>query len=272
MQQEQINNLEILQFELLKVKSLCHFSTTRRGGVSEGNYESLNMGNLSDDFPENVYENRKRLTKAIGAEANNLFVPHQTHSSNICLIDQMFLSLPPEEQQARLRDVDALITNQPDIAIGVTTADCVPVLLFDPVRNVLAAIHAGWKGTAAHIAAQTVHVMQQAFASAPKDIVAGIGPSISPEKFEVGDEVGNAFSEAGYDLAHILFRNEETGKLHIDLWEANRLQLIEAGVIAANIEVAGLCTYSDADRFFSARRQSIHSGRMLTGGMILSAE
>lgn len=270
MQLQTIDKIKVLQFENLLDKHLFHFTTTRLGGTSKGNYESLNLGNLSDDKPENVYENRKRLVHAIKAPVDKIFIPHQTHSNNIRIINADFLQLPEEDQRLKLENIDALITNQPHVAIGVTTADCVPIVIFDPQKKVLAAIHAGWKGTISHIAMKTIKVMAKEFDCIPQHLLAGIGPSISPEKFEVGDEVGTAFEKSGFNLDNISFRNKNTYKLHIDLWKSNEIELVNAGLSISHIQIARMCTMSNPDLFFSARRQTINSGRMLTGGIILS--
>ncbi len=262
-------NIEILQFKSFQDANCMHFSTTKHGGVSQGNYESLNLGNFSDDNPECVNENRKRLCETINITSDNLFIPHQTHDTNSLIIDNRFLSMPKEEQRLQMEGIDAIITHQKDICIGVTTADCVPVLLYDQKNKILAAIHAGWKGTAANITAKTIDKMIAKYNSDPRYIIAGIGPSISAEYFEVGDEVGVSFTKARFDLTSISFHNIETNKLHINLWEANKICLTNKGIPHSNIEVAEICTYSNPQLFFSARRQTIHSGRMLTGGMVI---
>ena len=262
------NGIELLQFELLQKLGLFHFSTTIQGGVSKEAYSSFNLSLYSGDDIQHVIANRLRLADAAGVSIERLLIPYQTHEDKILAIDEVFLSLSNEEQLLQLNGIDALITNRKGVCIGVTTADCVPILLFDPEKKVLAAIHAGWKGTVQRIAAKAVSEMTGRYGCNPQHILAGIAPSISPEIFEVGDEVGKAFTDNGFDLSSISFRNQQTGKLHINLWEANRLQLVDAGLLSENIEVAGLCTYKDPDLFFSARRQTIHSGRMVTGGVI----
>lgn len=262
------NGLDLLQFELLQKNGLFHFSTTIQGGVSRDAYSSFNLSLYSGDDIQHVITNRSRLADAVGISIDRLFIPYQTHGDGILAIDEAFLSLPNEEQISRLNGVDALVTDRENVCIGVTTADCVPVLLFDSGKKVLAAIHAGWKGTVQYIARKAVHEMVDRYGCNAANILAGIAPSISPQIFEVGDEVGKAFADAGFDLSSISFRNPDTGKLHIDLWAANKIQLVDAGIVAENIEIAGLCTHQDSDRFFSARRQTIHSGRMVTGGVI----
>lgn len=267
-----IKNIEhdnLLQFQnLSKFKALTHFSTTIHGGVSEGAYSSFNLGFYCGDNPECVYENRGRLASQLNLTSQDLYIPYQTHEDKICVLNSHFMALSDNDKYLSLNGVDALITDQKNICIGVTTADCVPVLVYDPVKSVLAAVHAGWKGTVAKIAEKTVAKMVDTFSCSPQDMYAGIAPCISQKCFEVGEEVVDAFKEAGFSMDDIAYRNSETGKMHIDLRLANKLLLTEAGIPFQNIETSGECTYSDSDLFFSARRQTIHSGRMLTGGVL----
>lgn len=259
----------LLQFDgWQKFKHLSHFSTTSQGGVSDGNYASFNLGEYSGDEPLNVEVNRRFLARILDIEYNNLYFPHQTHGDSICVIDEDFIALSPEEKRASLEGVDALMTNIKNIGIGVTTADCVPIVLYDPKIEVVAAIHAGWKGTVKHIANKTLKLMMQRFGSNLSDIYAGIGPFISEKHFEVGDEVEAAFKKEGFPLSKIASRNKETNKLHIDLGKANKHDLMSLGMNSDNIEIANLCTYSNPNILFSARRQTIHSGRMFTGGFL----
>lgn len=265
-----ISNKEInlLIFNSLPREQVTAFSTTIQGGVGSENYASFNLSPFSGDDPDCVNKNQELLTNVIGVSVENLYIPYQTHQDKIQVVDEAFLEKTDLEKATLLNGVDAMITDRRNICIGVTTADCVPILLYDPVRNVLAAVHAGWKSTVLEIVKKTVVKMTERFACDPKDIQAGIAPCISQEKFEVGDEVVDAFVRAGFPLQRISYRNTETGKMHIDLQEANVWLLAEAGVMSQNVEVANMCTYSNPDKFFSARRQTIHSGRMLTGGVI----
>ncbi len=256
----------MLQFDgLSRFCNIFHFISTRQGGVSKGAYESFNLGVYCKDAPEAVRVNRQMLCSAIGIPDHRLFAPYQTHEDKIVHIDASFLNLRADEQEKELHGIDALITDQPGLAIAVSTADCVPVLLYAPEKQVVAAIHAGWRSTVKQIVVQTAERLIREFDCDPYTIVAGIGPSICQDRFEVGEEVGDTFSAAGIDLAPIAVRHPGTGKLHIDLWEANRLQLIQAGILPEHIEIAGLCTYTHSDLFFSARRQGLNSGRMLSG-------
>ena len=260
----------ILRFEYkVEGDNVIAFTTSRKGGVSIPPFNSFNVGNYSDDNPVSIRENRRRLSDALGIDPKSLFVPKQVHGDKIVSIDNAFLSLSGHEQAVRLNECDALITDVKNICIGVTTADCVPVLLHASSKQVAAVVHAGWRGTVKRIAAKTVDIMRRSFGVSPSELSAMIGPSISQTAFEVGEEVAEAFCEAGIAVETILKRNTETGKAHIDLWEANRIQLIEKGLIDSRIEVSSLCTYSNPELFFSARRDGIRSGRMISGIVLL---
>jgi YfiH family protein len=172
---------------------------------------------------------------------------------------------PCVRPNTQLEGIDALVTRLPGYCLCISTADCVPVLLYAPHTQAIAAIHAGWRGTVSRIVENTLTLMSEQYGTQGKDLIACIGPSISLEAFEVGDEVYHAFHEAAFDM-NIIARKES--KWHIDLWEANRQQLLAHGVKPENIEISGICTYHNNDDFFSARRQGINSGRILSGIMI----
>ena len=241
------------------------FSTTRHGGYSTGEYASFNCNHYCGDEPERVNRNRELLCSLMPVRPDGLIIPHQTHGTQIRQIDHAFLQLPLSEQTIQLEGVDALLTNIPRQCICVSTADCIPVLCFDVRRRVVAAIHAGWRGTVERIVEKTLSAMSEAYGTDARDVVACIGPGISQEAFEVGDEVCEAFRRAGFDMERIAVRKE---KWHIDLWEANRMQLMAFGIEPSRIEVSGICTYTDNEDFFSARRQGTASGRILSGIMM----
>lgn len=247
---------------------ILHFTTTRRGGVSEGNYSSFNQSIYSGDDEKNVFNNRLILANHLEIQANQIIVPYQVHEDIIQVIPSDFHSYTDEKKVTFLTGVDALITNFPDFCIGVTTADCVPILLYDPEKNVIAAIHAGWKGTVKSIAEKTVVKMQQQFGCNPQDIRAAIGPCISKDVFEVGTEVYDAFQKSGFQMNEISFFNQETEKYHIDLVEANNFSLLKVGLRSNHITSANMCTFLNDRTFFSARKLSIHSGRMLSAIML----
>ena len=187
---------------------------------------------------------------------------HQVHGSRVAIVDR------PGMTREELEGFDAFVTNLPGVAIGVRTADCVPVLLFDPVARVVAAVHAGWKGTVLHISEEVLEAMGQEFGSKPADMKAVIGPSIGPDSFQVGEEVAEKFKEAGFPMDGIWsFRGPGdgtpmSGGHHIDLWKANRWLLEQAGVPSESIQVVGIDTYT-TPYLFSARREGVSCGRII---------
>ncbi len=261
----------LLLFDLFdKEERVAHFSTTRKGGVSEGDFSSFNMGNFSDDSPLNITENRERLARMLYVDIDRFIIPHQTHGTEVMTIDAHFLALDHAAALELLYGVDATITREKDVFLCITTADCVPLLLYDREKGVIAAIHAGWRGSVGGIVEKTVARMQQRFGSSPADLIAAIGPAINQSHYEVGDEVIRQFQNRGFDLSDttLFFQKSADSKYHIDLKELNRRELIRLGVEEDKIEKSNLCTYERGDLFFSARRQTIHSGRMLTGIMM----
>jgi YfiH family protein len=191
---------------------------------------------------------------------DHLILPRQVHGTEIAEVTEQNLD-------SRFDGVDALMTSMPHTCIGVSTADCVPILIYDTQARAIAAAHAGWRGTVARIGSKTVAAMLQRYSMSAADLKVVIGPSIGPDAFEVGDEVYEAFSQGGFEMNKIAFKRN--GKWHIDLWQANALDLQQTGIARENIEIAGICTYQQHEDFFSARRLGIKSGRIYTGIMII---
>lgn len=258
--------LELLQFESTFLDNdVFSFVTTRNQAKIDNPYSSFNLGLYSGGDRDEVLRNLEQLSKVIGISSENIFLPHQAHGVKIGTVGEDFMSLDTDSKAKALNGIDALITNIPFVVIGVTTADCVPVLLYDTKNKVIAAVHAGWRGTVGHIVRQCVKRMSLLYKTRTEDIKAMIGPSISPGCFEVGNEVIDIFRSSGYDLSQISFFNRDSNKYHIDLWEANRLDLANVGVPHSQIEISQLCTYTLSDKFYSARRLSVSSGRFVTG-------
>jgi len=255
------------------------FSTTRHGGCSTGAYASMNVNAFCGDEPERVTENRQLLCKELGLSGmESLFIPHQVHGDFVMKIDRDFLNLPKDSRSELLEGVDALMTDQAGICIGVSTADCIPVLIYDPDHHCAAAVHAGWRGTVQRIVQEAADMMFVFYHSDYRQMQAVIGPGISLRNFEVGQEVYDQFGEAGFPMEQIAALmpvgspaacdEQSVGpqqKWHIDLPRCNRLQLQDCGVPAANIHDCGICTYDHTADFFSARRLGISSGRIYTG-------
>jgi YfiH family protein len=234
------------------------FSTTRHGGVSQGNYSSLNINAYCGDDMETVAENRRLLSLELPIpNASRIIVPHQVHDSVVQVIDEDTLG-----QQELIEGVDALITRLPGVCIGVSTADCIPIIICDPIHHCAAAVHAGWRGTVKRIVEKVAQQMYAFYRSDYGELQVMIGPGISLKNFEVGQEVYDEFLQAGFPMECIATKY---AKWHIDLPLCNRLQLEQLGVRPENIRETGICTYDHADVFFSARRLGINSGRIFTG-------
>lgn len=257
-------------------KDVLAFTTTRQGGYSTGPYGEFNITHYCGDNPETVRQNRKALCHLLNIEDDHLILPRQTHQTEIRIIDETFLSLNATERQEALEGVDGVITALPGVCIGVSTADCIPVLIYDPVKRVACAVHAGWRGTVARIVEKAITTMEAQYGAQPQDMVAQIGPGISLDSFEVGDEVYEAFKQADFNMAQIskrfstLHSSPFTSKWHIDLPQCNRLQLIACGLPEGAVALSPICTYQHPDTHFSARRLGIHSGRLFTGIMIIT--
>ncbi|MCD8318410.1 MAG: peptidoglycan editing factor PgeF [Paraprevotella sp.] len=253
-------------------RGVCAFSTERSGGYSVGHYAAFNANAYCGDDECSVLLNRHLLCDDLGLDFSRLIIPHQVHADRVCRIDEDFFMQTEDEKRDMLDGVDAVITRLSQVCVSVSTADCIPVLLYDEAHHAVAAVHAGWRGTARHIPQVTLQAMSAAYGTRPSDVKAVIGPGISQEAFEVGDEVYEAFRKAGFPMEeiarHYPVQDAEGGdrkKWHIDLWRANEWLLVSGGVPADRIQVAGICTYLHSERFFSARRLGICSGRILNG-------
>jgi polyphenol oxidase len=204
-------------------------------------------------------ENRYKLAEILGINAKQLVFPGQTHTNRV-----VNLSGIPKHA---ISDTDALVTNKPDICLCVQTADCVPILLFDPVKNVVAAIHAGWRGTVAHIVGTAINKIIASFQTNPYDLRAVLGPSISPESYEVGNEVADVVIKKIPNAERTLVKGSND-KYHLNLWEANRQLLLSCGLNSEKIQIFGRCTFQEKNKFFSARRDGIKTGRLVSGIML----
>lgn len=237
------------------------FTTTRGGESMNDPYGRFSLCHYTGDTPEHVATCHRALADRLSIPPERLIVPRQTHSSNVAVIT----GDTPLPQQPEV--TDAVVTDVPRLAIGVNTADCVPLLLLDPTARVIAAVHSGWRGTVSRIAAKAVSAMVS-LGAAPRHIRAIIGPCICPDCFEVGDEVVGQFAEAGFPVDAIASRHPDTGKQHIDLRAANCIILVDSGIRADNIVPAVGCPRCKPDQYFSARRLGIASGRTFTGVMM----
>jgi YfiH family protein len=226
-----------------------------------------NLGWTAEDDLAVVAANRRGVVEAVAGDAGfELVTMRQVHGAVVHPVERGCGPLSTREGKAVLQG-DGLVTSQAGLMLGVQTADCVPVLIADTRVRAVGAFHAGWRGTVARIVEQGVATMGREFGSKPEDLIAAVGPSIGPCCFEVGEEVREEF-ELGFGYAHDLFSEGAEGKSRVDLWEANRRQLLAAGVPAEAIAVVGECTAcartEDGRRkFFSYRAEKGVTGRML---------
>ena len=251
--------MELLEYDL--GKGVRAFSTLRGRVVDGDGYSSFNITHYCGDEASHVAACRAQLCSELGIADTALLLPRQVHSDRVVTIDAPFLEFFPPFRPDALDDCDALVTNLRGICIGVSTADCIPVLIADVRQGIVAAVHAGWRGAVQEIVGKTVRAMRQLGAD-PAEMRAVIGPGIALESFEVGEEVVDAFLDAGFPPC-ILSRNWR--KPHIDLPAVCSIQLEREGVPLKQIRTAGIDTYADSRRFFSARRLGIRSGRIFAG-------
>jgi len=249
MQSITFDNQQHWQFESFnQLTSIRHLVTGSNLHIQRGDILGLNYGLNVSDNADIVTNNRLELLSHLEITKGSVTFPTQTHSCNIAIVTE-------QNKSSALESVDALITNVPNILIGTLSADCVPILLVDPINNVIACIHAGWRGTVAEIVKHTISKMCSTFDCKAGDMYAGIGPSISAANYEVDNDVEMHFRNASKQKI-------SNGKSCIDLWIENKTQLLEIGVREENISVSKQCTYANTDKFYSARRDGIKTGRL----------
>lgn len=255
--QEQ-NGIQYLQFrKLLGYESLAHCITTKIDGTDSPMDMSLAKHGCE---AESVVNNYNRICSVIGIDYRNLVLSNQVHESDIRIVGLENRGegiLKPELKEG----YDGLATNQPGVALAAIFADCVPVIFYDPLKNVAAICHAGWRGTVRRIAVKTVKVMQEEYNCDLHNIIACIGPSIGPCCFEVKEDTADQFRKV-FDFWPEIIQKTSEDKYRIDLWKANSLQLMEAGVKTENIQTAGLCTSCNNDVFHSYRADTGKIGRL----------
>ena len=230
--------------------------TRRSGGVSRGKIEGFNFGFRVGDEPENVLENYKLLAEDMGFDIRRAVCARQTHTDNIRIVTSADCGKGIFQVDSDIRDTDGLITAERGVALIIFTADCVPLLLCDPVKKIAAASHAGWRGTAQNIGGKTVRLMREKFGCDPSDIIAAIGPSIGPCCFEVDRATAENFDEK-YRIP------KPNDKFHVDLWAANRDMIAAEGVRVGNIFVSEECTICNSDKYYSYRTHKEHTGRQV---------
>ena len=237
----------------LQEKGFANGFSTRLGGVSAFPENDLNLAGFDEDSSENIYENRRRFLRVFNG-GYTLTTAWQVHGDDIKTVKS------PEDVSETDAKFDALISNLPEVLIGVKTADCVPVLLGDPVKKAFAAVHAGWRGTVQSIVVKAIEKMKVEYGTDPAELICAIGPAAGCKNYEIGQDVIDAFGDK-FSTSGKLFTPTSEGHALIDLHLANKDQLIGAGVLEENIYTAPFCTMERPDLFFSYRLEKKRYGK-----------
>ncbi len=244
----------LLQFPLLQnCGMVTHGFSTRMGGVSQGKYATMNFTFTRGDNPDHVVENYRRMAAALGVDEKRMVLSYQTHTTCVRKVTEEDAGKGIVRERD-YRDVDGLITDVPGITLVPFYADCVPLYLVDPVHRAIGLSHSGWRGTVARMGDVTLKAMGEAYGTEPEDVLCCIGPSICQDCFEVGGEVVDAF-QAEFDRKYWeqLSYEKPNGKHQLDLWKANEIIFLEAGVKPEHIQITDICTHCNPEYLFSHR-------------------
>ncbi len=256
---KQVTSGDLVYYQFNMWSELNHGVFTRKGGISPAPWSGLNLGGNVGDHHTAVRHNQDLIYQTLKLDANRICSVWQVHSADVLVVDG------PVEGRRWIALADGMVTNCPNTALFMRFADCTPLLFFDPVQKAIGIAHAGWRGTVAGVGANTVKTMMQAFGCNPNDIQAGIGPSIGPQSYQVGEEVVQAVKDYYGTTEGLVSRNSDDGTAYLDLWAANQLDLERAGV--QQIEIAAIDTATHTDEFFSHRAEKGKTGRF---GAVLS--
>jgi len=250
----QVNSIRYYYFDIFDSGALTHAIFTRRGGLSPEPWASLNVGAsaLVPDDHARVRNNRILAFDALGRDPDSMFDVWQIHSADVICAEK------PRPRDRAHSQADAILTDRPDVTLFMRFADCVPILLHDPTRQVVGIVHAGWLGTVRRAVTITVEAMVERYRSRPEDIRAGIGPSIAAHHYRVGAEVAGQVREVFGDEAGRLLPTQGAA-VQFDLWRANQLLLEQAGV--REIQVSGICTACHLEDWYSHRAEKGKTGR-----------
>lgn len=258
----QVDDLSYITFPSLTKAGVIHGFSTRLGGVSVEMYCSMNLSFNRGDNPEAVMENYKRLGTAIGFPYKDLVFSDQVHTTNIHIVTSEDKGRGITKPR-QLQEIDGLVTNEKGIPLVTFYADCVPLIFYDKVQQVVALAHSGWKGTVARIGDKMVKTMVETYHSNPKDILAVIGPSICQKCYEISEDVAREFQrEFTKEAASKFLIDKHNGKYHLDLWKVNEIILKEAGLTKDHITVTDLCTCCNPNFLFSHRASNGKRGNL----------
>lgn len=258
------NGVCVLQFRALcEISDVVHAFSTRIGGVSTGVCSSMNLSfTREDDTRENVLENYKRMADALGVDISSFVLTYQTHSTNIRRVTTadyqkgIFL-------ERDYKDIDGFVTDEPGITLVTFFADCIPLYFVDPIRKAIGLAHSGWKGTLHGMARKMVERMQKEFGSNPSDIVAAIGPGICRECYEISMDVADCFLQHyPKEEAAAIFSDFHGNHCQLDLWKANEILLLNAGILPEHVNVSNICTRCNSDLLFSHRVMGERRGNL----------
>ncbi len=259
----QCNDVTVLKFPLLEnLPDVEHLFTTKEGGVSKGDFATMNVSFTRGDDKEAVLENYRRIAGVFEVGLSDIVVSHQTHTTNIKRVTKADGGKGVVYERD-YEDVDGLITNEKNLVLCTMYADCVPLYFVDVKNKAIGLSHSGWKGTAGRMGKRTLERMAEEFGTCPEDVYAAIGPSICMDCYEVSSDVIEAFFRifTEQEMSQICYR-KENGKYQLDLWKANEIILLNAGVLKEHIEVTRLCTHCNSDRMFSHRKTGDKRGNL----------
>ncbi len=244
--------LDVLTWAAFDTFDVDVMMTTRRGGVSTGSYASLNLGLHVGDADGDALENRRRVAAALGADPGDFVFCNQAHGNEVTIVTLSDRGRGARSLEDAIARTDALVTREPGVVLTVMVADCVPIVLYDPVAHVLGCVHAGWRGTVARVSEAAVTTMRS-LGARPENLIAALGPAIPPDRYQVGDDVAEAAERGLGERSSQVIRADGTGRYLFDLWAANRLVLRDAGVPDERITVAAIPTGAPDELFFSDR-------------------
>lgn len=247
-EEKEVAGVPFLSYPMLEKTGIVnHGFSTKLGGVSKGCWATMNISTTRGDDPEDVKENERRIARAIGVKPEDFTYTNQTHTTNVAVVRA-------EDKGKRFMETDGMITNVPGICLVTFYADCVPLYFVDPVKKAIGLSHSGWRGTVGKMGKVTVEKMQETYGSDPADIYAAIGPSICQDCYEVSEDVIEEFEKV-FDKKYRnkLFYRKENGKYQLNLWMANKIIFLEAGIPEENISMPNLCTCCNPEFLFSHR-------------------
>lgn len=260
---KQSNGVYYFQFPLLEQSGIVtHGFSTKIGGVSKGVYAEMNLGVSRGDDPEAVLENYKRITNVLHMPWERVVLSHQTHTTNIRVVTEEDAGTGLVKQR-NYENVDGLITNIPNLPLVTFYADCVPLYFVDPVHRAIGLSHSGWRGTLNRMGRCTIEAMKKEYGSQPEDILACVGPSICQDCYEVGEEVAQEF-EKGFlpEQKKQILKQKPDGKYLLNLWKANEIILLEAGIKKEHLAITDICTKCNPDLLYSHRVMGNQRGNL----------